>query len=108
MKIPKAPTPITEGITRRFFIALDAIIKLGKVSSLEAFCNEFELSSPRYRETRLTYDVMPNPNSKPSRYKRVEFEALVNLCVNYNVSSEWLLLGHGKMFKKVTGQGFID
>lgn len=99
MKFPKAPTQITEGVTRRFFIALDVIIKLGKVSSLEAFCNEFGLSAPRYRETRLTYGVTPNPNSKPSRYKRMEFEALVNMCVKYDVSAEWLLLGRGKMLK---------
>lgn len=102
MKISKAPTPITEGITRRFFVALDEIIKLNKVSSLEAFCNEFGLSAPRYRETRLTYGITPNPNSKPSRYKRVEFEALVNLCVKYDISPEWLLLGRGEIFKRVT------
>lgn len=99
MKISKSQMPITEGITRRFFVALDAIIKLKKVSSLEAFCNEFGLSAPRYRETRLTYGITPNPNSKPSRYKRMEFEALVNMCVKYDVSAEWLLLGRGKMLK---------
>lgn len=99
MKTPKAPTPITEGITRRFFQAIEALISLGRLSSLDAFCNEFGLSGPRYRETRLTYGVTPNPNSKPSRYKRVELEALTNLCAKYDVSAEWLLLGRGKMLK---------
>ncbi len=95
----KPISPITEGVIRRFFVALDAVIGLGKVSSLEGFCNEFGLGAPRYREMRLTYGVTPNPNSKPPRYKKMELEALANLCAKYDVSPEWLLLGRGKMLK---------
>lgn len=95
----KPITQIQEGINRRFFIALEAIIGFGWVSSLESFCNEQGLSSGRYRELRLTFGVTPNPTSKPSRYKFVEQEALYALCSQYSVSAEWLLLGRGKMLK---------
>lgn len=89
MKTPKAPTPITEGITRRFFIALDAIIKLGKVSSLEAFCNEFGLSAPRYRETRLTYGVTPTLIRSRADIKEWNLKLLL-ICVS---STTFLLNG---------------
>lgn len=99
MKTTKA-TPITDGINRRFFIAIEALVSLNRVSALESFCKEAGLSPSRYRETRLTYGVTPNPNSKPSRYKVVEFEALCSLINNYGISAEWLLVGRGKMFKQ--------
>ena len=104
MKTPKVVTPITEGINRRFFVAMEAIVSLGLVSSLEGFCKLHGFSPPRYRETRRTYGITPNPNSKPSRYKAIELEALYSLCNNYNISAEWLLLGRGKMFKNETNR----
>lgn len=100
MKTTKVVTPITEGINRRFFIAIEALVSLGRVSALESFCKEAGLSPSRYRETRLTYGVTPNPCSKPSRYKTIEFEALYSLINNYGISAEWLLVGRGKMFKQ--------
>ena len=100
----KPITQIQEGINRRFFIALKAIIGLGWVSSLESFCKEFGLTPSRYRELRLTFGVTPNPNSKLSRYKYVEQEALYGLCTKYGVSAEWLLLGRGKMLKNETNR----
>ncbi|MDR1459695.1 MAG: hypothetical protein LBI60_05730 [Bacteroidales bacterium] len=92
-------TPVMEGINRRFFAAVDALINLGRLKSLEALCKEFDLHPPRYREMRLTYGVTPNPNSKPSRYVNLEIDAIYQLCYKYQVSPEWLLLGRGKMFK---------
>jgi hypothetical protein len=98
MKTVKQVSAISEGINKRFFIAINELIKLKRISSLESFCKEFGLSSPRYRETRLTYGLSPKPNYQ-SRYKSIEMEALCNLCNVYSVSPEWLLLGRGKMFK---------
>jgi hypothetical protein len=99
MKTTKVVTPIVEGINRRFFVAIEALVSLGKISSLEGFCKLYDFSPPRYRELRLTYGITPNPNSKPSRYKQIEIEALYSLCNNYSISTDWLLLGRGKMFK---------
>ncbi|MDR2009909.1 MAG: hypothetical protein LBQ22_05460 [Bacteroidales bacterium] len=104
MKTTKVITPIVEGINRRFFVAMEAIVSLGRVSSLESFCKLYGLSPSRYREIRLTYGITPNPNSKPSRYKQIELEALHSLCINYSISTEWLLLGRGKMFKNETNR----
>lgn len=38
------PSTISEGINRRFFEAIEAIVSLGKVSALEAFCTLYDLS----------------------------------------------------------------
>jgi hypothetical protein len=88
-----------DGINRRFFSAVSALVAMGRVNSLEALCKEFNLHSPRYREMRLTYGVTPNPSSKPSRYVNLEIDAIYSLCDTYSVSAEWLILGRGKMFK---------
>jgi hypothetical protein len=91
-----------DGINRRFFVSVDALVSTGRVNSLEALCKAFDLHSSRYREMRLTYGVTPNPNSKPSRYINIEIDAIYHLCNDYPVSAEWLLLGCGKMFKNET------
>jgi hypothetical protein len=96
----KTVTPIADAVNRRFFIAIDALVRTKRLSSLGYFCGKFGLSAPRYRETRLTYGVNPRPESKPSRYKTIETEAMHNLCDAYSVSAEWLLLGRGEMFTK--------
>jgi hypothetical protein len=102
MRTAKRVTPIMDGINRRFFVAVDTLVTMGRVNSLEAFCKEFNLHPPRYREMRLTYGVTPNPNSKPSRYVNIEIDAIHHLCNKYSVSSEWIILGRGKMFKNET------
>jgi hypothetical protein len=88
-----------DGVNRRFFAAVDTLVSVGRVNSLEALCKEFKLHAPRYREMRLTYGVAPNPNSNPSRYVNLEIDAIYSLCDTYSVSAEWLILGCGKMFK---------
>jgi hypothetical protein len=100
MKTVKTVTPISDGINRRFFLALEVLVQTGRIASLNAFCLKFNLSAPRYREMRLTYGVTPRPESKTSRYKAVEMEALYYLCDAFSVSAEWLLLGRGKMLRE--------
>jgi hypothetical protein len=98
----KRINPISDGINRRFFSAVDALVTMRRVHSLEALCKKFDLHPSRYREMRLTYGVTPKPNSKPSRYVNLEMEAIFHLCNKYSVSAEWLMLGCGKMFKNET------
>jgi hypothetical protein len=102
MRTAKRVTPVMDGINRRFFVAVDTLVTTGRIHSLEALCKDFNLHSPRYREMRLTYGVTPNPNSKPSRYVNIEMDAIYHLCYKYPISSEWLILGRGKMFKNET------
>ena len=70
--------PIKEEISRRFFLALERLVELNKVASLESFCNEYGLSAPKYRELRLGYGVTPKPDYKP-RYKGIELELCISL-----------------------------
>jgi hypothetical protein len=91
-----------DGINRRFFEAVNILVNMRRVNSLEALCKEFNLHPPRYREMRLTYGVTPNPNSKPSRYVNIEMDAIYFLCSRYSVSAEWLMICCGKMFKDET------
>ena len=85
VKKPKIITPIEDGVNRRFFQAIEALVSLGRLS--------------RYRETRFTYGVTPRPG-KVSRYKSIQIEALYYLVAKYSVSSDWLLTGRGNMFSK--------
>ena len=97
--VPKIITPIEDGVNRRFFQAIEALVSLGRLSALESFCKEAGLSASRYRETRFTYGVTPRPG-KVSRYKSIQIEALYYLVAKYSVSSDWLLTGRGNMFSK--------
>ena len=98
-KKPKVVAPIEDGVNRRFFIAIDTLIALGRLASLESFCKESGLNSPRYREARFTYGVTPSPVNT-SRYKSIHIEALYYLAMRYSVSANWLLTGRGEMFTK--------
>lgn len=98
MRQPKNVSAIADGVNRRFFEAIEALIAVGRLRSLHAFCKEFKLNDPRYREMRFTYGVAPN-HAKTSRYKLVEIEAIFHLCNSYDINAEWMLLGKGKMFK---------
>lgn len=89
---------ISEGVNKRFFEAIEALVNLGKVSALDSFCTLYDLSAPRYREMRLTYGVSPKIGHI-SRYKNIEIEAIYSLVANYPISSRWLITGRGKMLK---------
>ena len=80
-------SPISEAINRRFFVAIDMLVNLGKIDSF---------SAPRYRETRLGYGITPKPGYQP-RYKNLEVEALYIMVANYPISAHWLLTGRGEM-----------
>ena len=71
-------SPISEGISRRFFEALNALEALGLINSQEAFCNSNKLSPPRYRAMRLQFGVTPKPGYV-SAYRNIEVETLYAL-----------------------------
>ncbi len=89
-------SPISEGISRRFFEAIDALVAFGSVHSLEDFCNLHGLSASRYRAMRMQYGLTPKPGYE-SRYKNIELEAAYALVSSFPVSAGWLLTGRGKM-----------
>lgn len=96
-RINAKSSPISEAVNRRFFVALERMVQLNKVSALESFCVENKLSSSRYREMRLQYGV--TPTGKVSRYKNIEIEAIYALVANFPISAEWLVTGRGEMVK---------
>lgn len=87
-------SPDAYNIQRRFFEALDLLIETGRIKSLQAFCNEYELHRPKYSNIRTAI----NEPSKPGTgYKFIDIDALAYLVRDYGVSSEWLLEGKGSM-----------
>ena len=77
-------------------MAVERLVHVKKLASLESFCTLHGLSAPRYRELRLGYGVTPKPDYKP-RYNGIELEAAHYLTANYPVSASWLLTGRGNM-----------
>lgn len=92
-------SPVSEGISRRFFEAVAGLVAAGQVHSLEAFCNANKLSPPRYRAMRLEYGLTPKAGYV-SAYRNIEVEALAALVSAFPVSAEWLLTGRGAMLTR--------
>jgi hypothetical protein len=83
-------------IQNRFFQAFDMLEKTGKIKSLQDFCRTHELHRPKYSNLRgLSLDGKPGTG-----YKFIDIDALSYLVQDYEISSEWLLLGTGGMFRK--------
>ena len=83
-------------IQNRFFKALDKLMEEEKISSLSAFCREYELHRPKYSNLRT---LSNDENKQGTGYKFIDLDALSYLVKDYNISADWLLLGKGDMFK---------
>lgn len=97
--MPRTLKPVsaaTEAINRRFFLAIEQLISIGKVDSLLSFCLIHGLSDSRYRAMRLQFGVNPKPGYI-SKYKNLEVDAIHVLTNNYPVSAQWLITGRGSM-----------
>jgi len=73
---------------QRFFEALDVIVNTDKIRGIQTFCNTYGI------DKRHLY-VQREDNGKGY----FEIYWLIPLIKDFNVSSEWLLLGKGRMFK---------
>lgn len=76
-------------ITNRFFLAIDIMIKQGKIRSLLQITEMYGINYGN------TYSIKKKPETfilKP--------ELIAMLCFDFNISTEWILLGKGDMFKK--------
>ena len=80
------PSAVWKATSRRFFVAVAALVDAGRLSSLSAFCNEHGFSSPRYRALRLAYGLTPKEGYVCS-YSGVEVDALAVLASKYPVSA---------------------
>lgn len=76
-------------ITNRFFLAIDIMIKQGKIRSLLQITEMYGINYGN------TYSIKKKPETfilKP--------ELIARLCIDFNISAEWILLGKGDIFKK--------
>jgi hypothetical protein len=89
----KSINPQALEIQRRFFEALDLAISAEKVNGLKGFCVRHNLNRTKYSRIKSTL----NKPVDEMRYKIIDIDALMYLCQDFGVSSDWLLLGHGKM-----------
>lgn len=92
-----ALTPLSEAVSRRFFEAVERLVALRLVPSVDGFCRLHGLCAPRYREMRITYGNANSAGGRVSRYKNVQVAALSLLVSAYPVSARWLLTGRGQM-----------
>ena len=93
----KNVTPELRAIQRRFFDVLDILIDTGQISGLKGFCDMSGLNRAKYSNIRSEMGK-PESERKETNYKVIDIEALSYICRVFNVNSEWLLLGRGKMF----------
>lgn len=91
----KTLSPQTQAVQRRFFDAIDALILKEKITGLQPFCDEHGLHRSKYSTIRSS---LTKPDYE-SRYKLIDLDAVIILVKIYGVSSDWLLLGKGLMFK---------
>lgn len=92
----KTIRPAASEIQKRFFQALDLLIESGKIKGLQTFCSEYGLHRPKYSNLR----TMANEGKPGTGYKFIDIDALAYLVTDYGVSSDWLLLGTGGMFRR--------
>lgn len=86
----------TQNVQRRFFEAIDILVLQGKLAGLQTFCIEHDLHKAKYSTLRSS---LTKPNYE-ARYKLIDIDAIVHLVKDYGVSSDWILLGRGLMFKQ--------
>ena len=93
----KIINPELLAIQTRFFEALDLLIRTGQITGVRQFCEKHGLNRVKYLNIRKS---IRNPEIQNTiHYKVIDLDALAYLCQDYHISSDWLLLGKGEMFK---------
>lgn len=89
----KTINPQVIDIQRRFFEAIARAKALKKTRGLKPFCEEHNLNLIKYY--RIKSDL--GKPIKEMQYKTIDIDALLYVCRDFGVSSDWLLLGRGKL-----------
>lgn len=74
-------------ITNRFFFAIDTMIQQGRIKSLRQITEMYGINYGN------TYTI----KKKPEGYI-LKPELIARLCLDFNISPAWILLGKGNMF----------
>ncbi|MGK4223109.1 hypothetical protein [Parabacteroides distasonis] len=79
----------TIAVISRFFAAIDALVAMKKIRGKATYCRIANIN-------RLNFDTQSKDYSRG--YFQVSW--VIPLIKDFNISSDWLLLGKGDMFKK--------
>lgn len=82
-------TEDTIAIISRFFAAIDALIAMKKLKSMGTYCRLYGIDKSNFYAQKRDYNK-----------GHFQVSWLVPLAKDFNVSSDWVLLGKGEMFKK--------
>ncbi|GAB3973872.1 hypothetical protein GCM10028806_28640 [Spirosoma terrae] len=80
--------PESEAINKRFFQAIDELVKRRQMRGKNTFVSRYGLNKGNFYQLRV------NPD------RSFELAYLTWLVKDYGVSSQWLLTGEGEMFSK--------
>lgn len=80
--------PESEAINKRFFLAIDELVKRRQMRGKNTFVTRYKLNKGNF------YQLRTNPD------RSFELAYLTWLVKDYGVSSQWLLTGEGEMFSK--------
>ncbi len=95
MKIKKIAQE-TIDIQDRFFMTIDKLIEMNKISGLQPFCAKYGLNPKKYSSIRSQIRGQEGNHL----YKIIDIQALAYLARDYKVSAKWLLTGKRSMFSR--------
>lgn len=78
---------IINGVTKRFFEALDLLIGIGAIRGINTFCDEHNID--RRNLTRTQKDSST----------RIQLVWIYYLCTDFNISADWIITGRGPKFR---------
>lgn len=81
-------TNINAAIKERFFTAIRRLMELGTLRGRQTYCRLYGIDKRNFYAQEQDTQLL-----------RMQFYWLVPLVEVYGVSAEWLLTGHGAMFK---------
>ncbi len=82
-------------VQSRFFDAIQILIAEKKLRGLKTFCDRYSLNRIKY--SNLRSKINTPEKERASNYVDLDTEALVHLCKDFDINTEWLLLGRGRM-----------
>ena len=82
-------TPGSQHIMERFYSALDAIIAMEKIKGVATYCRLYDIDRRNFIAQR-----------KDLSRGWFQLSWLQPMILYYKVNAEWLLTGHGRMFKE--------
>lgn len=91
MSRTRAYTEESIAVTTRFFAVIDALVAMGKIRGNQTYCKRYGIDPGNFRAQK-----------KDLNKGFFQVSWIIPLIRDFNVSSDWILLGKGKMFTEGT------